>query len=111
MHEAEPVGIPLAIRLIKTEKTGCTTHAIGVLYVINSVPTGASKDRGPFNPDECHTAPVAMNPSYASLMVSQKPSWVRPPLSYTSGSVSSLVVAFEDRNGSKLRAPLAEYYL
>src|SRR5712691_5014960 len=66
VHEAELVGILLAIHLIKT---GCTTHAIGVLYVINSVPTGASKDRGPFNPDECHTAPVAMNPSYASLMV------------------------------------------
>ena len=78
---------------------------------INGVPTGASTDRSPLSPDECHTALAASNPSYASLSITQKPSWVRPPNSYPPGAVSSLSVAFEDPDGSKLKVLLAERYL
>ena len=78
---------------------------------INGVPTGASNDRPPLSPDECHTALAASNPSYASLSITQKPSWVHPPSSYKPGSISSLSVAFEDPDGSKLKVLLAEHYL
>jgi hypothetical protein len=37
--------------------------------------------------------------------------WVRPPTSYTPGSISFLTLAFEDPDGSKLKALLAERYL
>ena len=78
---------------------------------INGIPTGTTHDRSPLSPDECHMALAALNPSYASLSIIQKPSWVRPPSSYKPGSVSSLSVAFEDPDGSKLRVLLAECYL
>ena len=68
--------------------------------LINSVPTGTTNDRSPLSPDECHLALAASNPSYASLSIMQKPSWVCPPTSYKSGSISSLSVAFEDLDGS-----------
>jgi hypothetical protein len=54
---------------------------------------------------------AAINSSYASLTVTQKPSWVRPPSSYTTGSISSLTLAFKDPDSSKLKALLAEHYL
>ena len=54
---------------------------------------------------------AAVNPSYTTLMVMRKPSWVRPPSSYNPGSVSSLVVAFEDPDGTKLKGLLAERHL
>jgi hypothetical protein len=54
---------------------------------------------------------ATINPSYAALLITQKPSWVRAPTSYSSGAVSSLSVAFEDTDGSILRALLAEHYL
>ena len=78
---------------------------------INGVPTGATSDRSPLPPDECHKALAASNPLYASLSITQKPSWVHPPTSYSPGSVSSLSVAFEDPDGSKLKVLLAEHYL
>jgi hypothetical protein len=78
---------------------------------INGVPTGASDKRGVYTPDECQAALAAINPSYATLLVMQKPSWVRPPTSYSSGAVSSLSVAFEDTDGSILRMLLTERYL
>ena len=78
---------------------------------INSVPTGASQVRSPYSPDECHAALAALNPIYASLSITQHPSWVRLPTSYKSGSISSLSVAFEDPDGSKLKVLLAEHYL
>jgi len=40
----------------------------------------------------------------------QKPSWVRPPPSYKAGS-SSLVFAFEDPDGSRLKSLLTARYL
>ena len=75
------------------------------------MPTGASADRSPLTPDECHAALAASNPSYASLSITQKPSWVRPPSSYKPGSASSLSVAFEDPDGSKMKMLLAERYM
>ena len=54
---------------------------------------------------------AAINPSYATLQITQKPSWVRPPSSYTHGSASSLSVAFEDPDGTKMKALLTERYL
>jgi len=51
------------------------------------------------------------NPSYyASLIVTQLPNWICPPSesSYPQGAVSFLSVAFEDPDGSKLKAILAE---
>ena len=83
--------------------------------LINGVPTNASPGEGPSNgpasSDLCHSALAAINPFYATLTITQKPSWVRPPSSYTPGSVSSLSVAFEDPDGSKLKLLLAERYL
>ncbi|KAF8258300.1 hypothetical protein EI94DRAFT_1708113 [Lactarius quietus] len=64
------------------------------------VPTGVTKDSRAKTLDECHAALVQDNPSYTSLNVTQKPSWVRNPNSYSEGAVSSLVVAFEDLDGS-----------
>jgi len=43
-------------------------------------------------------------------MVTQKPSWVRPP-SYKAGAASSLILAFEDPDSSKLNTMPAERYL
>ena len=41
----------------------------------------------------------------------QKPTWVRPPSSYPHGSASSLSVAFEDPDRSKMKVLLTECYL
>ena len=79
--------------------------------LVNGVPTGVLKSRAPFSPDACHNMLAANNPSYASLSIIQKPSWVRPPSSYSPGSISSLTLAFEDPDGSKLKTLLAERYL
>ena len=68
-------------------------------------------DGSPLPPNECHRVLTASNPTYAALTIMQKPSWVHPPTSYTPGSVSSLSVAFEDPDGSKLKVLLAEHYL
>ena len=78
---------------------------------INGVPMGMLANGSPLPPDECHRALTASNPSYASLSIMPKPSWVHPPTSYKPGSVSSLSVAFEDPDGSKLKMLLAERYL
>jgi hypothetical protein len=78
---------------------------------INGVPTGASDQHEVYSHAENHDSLEANNPSYASLTITQPPSWVRPPASYTTGSVSSLSLAFEDPDGSKLRALLMERYL
>ncbi len=66
---------------------------------------------GPFTPKECHQSLAANNPSYAILPVMQKPPWVHSPSSYTEGSSSSLVVAFEDPDGQQLKSLLAAWYL
>jgi hypothetical protein len=80
--------------------------------LINSVPVGCHETRGPYTPEECHSSLVAHNPSYASLTVTQKPSWVHPPSTFTPESTrSSLVVAFEDPDGSARRSLLSSKQL
>jgi hypothetical protein len=71
--------------------------------LINSVPTGVSPLTKAMTPDECNTALISDNPSYATLNITQKPNWVHNPTSYTEGAVSSLIVAFEDPDSSLAR--------
>ncbi|KAH9015359.1 hypothetical protein EDB84DRAFT_1443492 [Lactarius hengduanensis] len=75
--------------------------------LVNGIPTGASPTRGPYSPSELHAALLADNPAYRGLRLTQPPSWVRAPASYTPGSVSSLVLTFEDPLGDSLRSLLA----
>ncbi|KAH9004640.1 hypothetical protein EDB86DRAFT_3200382 [Lactarius hatsudake] len=76
--------------------------------MINGIPTGASLTRGPYTPSELHAALLADNPAYRKLRLTQPPSWVRAPSSYGPGSISSVVVAFEDPSGDSLRSLMAE---
>jgi hypothetical protein len=41
----------------------------------------------------------------------QKPSWVKPPSSYKADSTSSLVVAFKDPDGERLKSLLVAWHL
>ncbi|KAH9160165.1 hypothetical protein EDB89DRAFT_2082377 [Lactarius sanguifluus] len=75
--------------------------------LINGLPTGVSATCGAFTPTEYHDSLMIDNPVYRSLRFTQLPSWVRRPDSYQPGSLSSLVVAFEDPDGSTLRSLLA----
>src|SRR5712671_2471670 len=54
---------------------------------------------------------AAHNPTYANLSITYKPSWVCSPTSYTSGDISSLSVAFEDPDRSKIKSLLVERHL
>ncbi|KAI9433082.1 hypothetical protein BJY52DRAFT_1398861 [Lactarius psammicola] len=77
-----------------------TTNIKWSKIVINNVPTGASSTCGPWTPDQCHEALVADNPECATLKITQRPSWVKPPNSYGADTSSSLVFAFEDPDGN-----------
>jgi len=70
--------------------------------LINSIPTGVSSSHGPYSPSECQQVLMADNPAFQTLRLTQPPSWVRAPSSYGPGSVSSLVVAFEDPSRESL---------
>jgi len=74
--------------------------------LINSIPTGVSSTRRPYSPSECQQALMADNPAFWTLRLTQPPSWVRAPSTYGPGSISSLVVAFEDPSGDSLRSLL-----
>ncbi len=74
--------------------------------LINGIPTGVSSFRRPYSPSECHQALMADNPAFRTLRFTQPPSWVRAPSTYGPGSISSLVVAFEDPSGDSLRSLL-----
>jgi len=74
--------------------------------LINGIPTRASTSRRPYSPSECLQALLADNPAFRTLRLTQPPSWVRAPSTYSPGSVSSLVVAFEDPSGDSLRSLL-----
>ncbi|KAH9057753.1 hypothetical protein EDB87DRAFT_1685912 [Lactarius vividus] len=74
---------------------------------INGIPTGASLTRGPYSSSELHAALLADNPAYRTLRLTQAPSWVRAPTSYTPGSISSCVISFEDPSGDSLRGLMA----
>jgi hypothetical protein len=61
--------------------------------LINRLPTGATNSRGAYAPDECHAALTSENHSYSPLIIAQKPSWVKPPSTFTTGSSLSLLMA------------------
>ncbi|KAF8257482.1 hypothetical protein EI94DRAFT_1708967 [Lactarius quietus] len=75
------------------------------------IPIGVSTDCRARMPDECHAVLVLDNPSYASLNITQKPSWVCNPNSYPEGAVSSLVVVFEHPDSSLARDLLTKKVL
>ncbi|KAH9032557.1 hypothetical protein EDB85DRAFT_2145465 [Lactarius pseudohatsudake] len=79
--------------------------------LVNGIPTGASTTRGPYSPSDLHAALLVDNPTYRGLRLTQPPSWVRAPASYTPGSVSSLVLTFEDPSGDSLRLLLVGWTL
>ena len=79
--------------------------------LLNGIPTRVSEGRAPYTLDKCHIALAETNPSYFPLSIMQKPSWVHLPSSYPQGTISSLSVAFEDPDGTKLKALLADRYL
>jgi hypothetical protein len=68
---------------------------------LNAVPTGKTATRGAHTPEEAHKSLLNENPSYAALNITQKPSWVRDPASYSPGATFSLSVSFEDPDISK----------
>jgi hypothetical protein len=73
---------------------------------INNIPTGKTETQGAHTPEECHNTLLAENPAYASLIITQKPSWVRDPSTYRSGTSSSLTFSFEDLDGTGAQALL-----
>jgi hypothetical protein len=76
--------------------------------VLHGIPTGVSLTLlNPFSTPACHAELNANNQIYWGLKITQLPSWVRKPSSYSPGSSSSLVFAFEDPDGSVLRTVLA----
>ena len=79
--------------------------------LINAVPTGVTSDTPAHSREACHQALLRDNPSYRRLRVTQLPSWVRKPNGYLANSSSSLVVAFEDPDGSTLSSLLTQRYL
>ena len=79
--------------------------------LINAVPTGVTGDTPAHSREACHQALLHDNPSYRQLRVTQLPSWVRKPDGYLANSSSSLVVAFEDPDGSTLSSLLTQRYL
>ena len=69
--------------------------------LINGVPTGISKENPTaHSPASCLQEIIANNPSFRKLKVTQLPSWVRPPCLFQPHSMSSLVMAFEDPDGT-----------
>ena len=79
--------------------------------LINSVPTGATDISPALTHEECHQALLRDNPSYHRLRIMQLPSWVRKPSEYKPHSASSLVVTFEDPDGSALSSLIATRHL
>jgi len=86
---------PLPITTHENVKWSC--------LLINGIPTRASSSCGPYSPSECQQALLADNPAFWTLHLMQPPSWVRAPSTYGPGSISSLVVTFEDPLGESLR--------
>lgn len=74
---------------------------------LHGIPTGVSHTRQAFDPAECDTDLRSNNPVYRGLKITQRPSWVRNPTSYTPDSSSSLVFAFEDPDGTLARKVIA----
>ena len=79
--------------------------------LINAVPTGVTGDTPAHSREACHQALLRDNPSYRRLRVTQLPSWVHKPDGYLANSSSSLIVTFEDPDGSTLSSLLTQRYL
>ena len=80
--------------------------------LIRSVPTGVTDCMSQAHScEECHQALLHDNPSYHCLRMTQLPSWVRKPSLYKAFSASSLVVSFEDPDGTVLSSLLAARHL
>ncbi|KAH9018304.1 hypothetical protein EDB84DRAFT_1566504 [Lactarius hengduanensis] len=71
-------------------------------------PTPPPHQTKPKMVENSHQQPlIAENPTYAALTVTQRPSWVRSPTSYSVNTLSSLVVVFKDLDGSLARGLMA----
>ena len=80
--------------------------------LINSVPTGVVEGYPHAHlPATCWQVLIDNNPSLHPLKVCQLPSWVRRPSLFKPGSQSSLVLAYEDPDGSVTQSILAQRYL
>ena len=79
--------------------------------LINSIPTGATDILLAFSYEACHQALLRDNPSYRHLRITQLPFWVKKPSEYMPLSSSSLVVTFEDPDGSALFSLIATRHL
>jgi len=79
--------------------------------LINGVPTGVEEETPAHSPVECQCALALDNPSYRHLTITQLPSWVCSPSSYTSGLYLSLVGAFKDPDRSIASSIIAAKWL
>ena len=80
--------------------------------LINSVPTGVIEGYPHMHlPATCWQVLIDNNPSLRPLKVCQLPSWVRRPSLFKPGSQSSLVLAYEDPDGSVTQSILAQRHL
>ena len=80
--------------------------------LIRSMPTGVTDHMSQAHSrKECHQVLLRDNPSYCCLRVTQLPFWVRKPSLYKGFSASSLVVSFEDPDGTVLSSLLAVRHL
>ncbi|KAH9055101.1 hypothetical protein EDB83DRAFT_2316239 [Lactarius deliciosus] len=90
----------VVISLANTNWSGPRPTLAQICKGINDTLEQAQNNQVRVSAASCHTALVDNNPNYTSLSITQWPSWVKNPSSYTNGSVSSLVVAFEDPDKS-----------
>jgi hypothetical protein len=105
--------IVLAIEAALPQPTLLTSHP-NIKWsklLINAVPTRVTASAPAHSCEECHQALLCDNPSYRCLHVTQLPSWVRKPSLYMPHSSSSLVISFEDPNGSTLFSILSTRHL
>ena len=80
--------------------------------LINGVPTGIMDDSpAAHSPSVCLQDLLENNPSLCPLKVTQLPSWVRAPCLFQPGSLSSLVFAFENPDGSLAPTLIAARHL
>ena len=105
--------ITSAIKAVLPERSPLVSHP-NIKWsklLINSVPTGVTDISPAHSCEECHQALLRDNPSYRRLRVTQLPSWVKKPSDYKPHSSSSLVVSFEDPDGSTLSSLVAARHL
>jgi len=79
--------------------------------LINMVPTGVDEKTPAHSSTACQHTLALDNPSYGHLTITQLPSWVHSPFSYTPSSYLSLIVTFEDPDGSIASSIVATKWL